>query len=197
VGSLTSHNPIGLQGLLRDSFTFTFYPGGYSSPFCPYFTAQGQCHLYLYLVFVCSCRSLLIYSGPYSNECSLRRSELAWKQDRTRLDTTGVTHSPALTLIAISSECDGDSHPFSRLMISDLGSLLQQRTCTKVNIHLGMTFRYLHGTWLEHGQSYSTFFENEMYPETARFVTACWSIDCCSLFLPRHSAYPDAISSSI
>jgi hypothetical protein len=23
VGSLTSHNPIGLQGLLRDSFTFT------------------------------------------------------------------------------------------------------------------------------------------------------------------------------
>jgi hypothetical protein len=25
VGSLTSHNPIGLQGLLRDSFTFYFY----------------------------------------------------------------------------------------------------------------------------------------------------------------------------
>jgi hypothetical protein len=25
VGSLTSHNPIGLQGLLRDSFTFTLH----------------------------------------------------------------------------------------------------------------------------------------------------------------------------
>jgi hypothetical protein len=24
MGSLTSHNPIGLQGLLRDSFTFTY-----------------------------------------------------------------------------------------------------------------------------------------------------------------------------
>jgi hypothetical protein len=30
VGSLTSHNPIGLHSLLGDSFTFTFYSYGVS-----------------------------------------------------------------------------------------------------------------------------------------------------------------------
>jgi hypothetical protein len=36
VGSLTPHNPIGLQGLLRDSFTFTF-----TSCYCCYSWLQG------------------------------------------------------------------------------------------------------------------------------------------------------------